>query len=120
MLKAAKTALNGLDGTLRMVGIGVNLALVSGFAWATNKLYDKALNAWHAIGPIPKLDIGSLTVWATDPGAVDKLIAAGSLWVYGILAVGCGWMTLLGLRWCYHLALSLVQQLKLQTDKALA
>lgn len=120
MLKTMKTVLNGLDGTLRLMGIAANLALVSGFAWATNKLYDKATSAWETVGPIPKLDIQSLTTWATSPGVVDKLIAMGSLWVYAILAIGCGWMTILGMRWCYHLLLAIVQQLKVQADKALA
>jgi hypothetical protein len=120
MLKAAKTFLNGLDGTVRLFGVGANLALVSGFAWATNKLYGRATDAFQTIGPIPTLDIPSLTAWATDPTAVGKLVAMGSLWIYAIMAVGCGWMTVLGLRWCYHLVLSVIQNLKLQADKALA
>lgn len=120
MLKTMKTVLNGLDGAVRLMGVAANLVLVSGFAWATNKLYGKATSAWETVGPIPKLDIPSLTNWATSPGSVDKVIAMGSLWVYAILAVGCGWMTILGLRWCYHLALAIVQQLKVHTEKALA
>lgn len=120
MFNAMKTVLNGLDGTVRLAGAATNLALVGGFAWATNKLYGKAIAAYGAIGPLPKPETVSLTAWATAPGAIDRLLAVGSLWVCAILAIGCGWMTLLGLRWCYHLALAFVQQLKLQADKAAA
>jgi hypothetical protein len=120
MFNALKTTLNGLDGTLRLAGVAANLTLISGFAWATNKLYGKATAAYGAIGPLPKPDIAAVTAWATAPAAADKLLAMGSLWVYAIFAIGCGWMTILGLRWCYHLALALVQQLKLQADKVAA
>jgi hypothetical protein len=120
MLKTVKTLLDGADNVVRLIGVAANLALVSAFAWATNKLYGRATNAWEAIGPVPNIDVPSLTTWATSPGATDKLIAMGSVWVYAILALGCGWMTILGLRWCYHLVLVIVQQMKMQTEKALA
>ena len=120
MFNTMKTILNGLDGTVRLAGVVMNLALVSVFAWATSTFYGKAAAANGAIGHVPKPELAALTAWATSPGATDKLIATGSLWVYAILAIGCGWMTLLGLRWCYHLVLSIVQQMKLQADKIAA
>lgn len=117
ILTTVKTVLNGLDRTVRLFGVAANLALVFGFGWATSKLYSKATSAWSSIGTVPKFDVPSLTVWATEPGALDKLIAVGSMWAYAILALGCGWMTVLGLRWCYHLVLSIIQDLKIQFDK---
>jgi hypothetical protein len=120
ILKTAKTALTGLEWAVKCAGVAANLSLVTVFGWATSKSYEKATNALSNVGALPEFDVSAIIAWASDPATLDKVVAAGSFWAYAVVALGCGWMTILGLRWCYHFILSIIQNLRLQTAKALA
>lgn len=120
ILKPVKTILKGLDGTVKIIGIATNLTLVAGFAWVANEFYGKASIAWNEVGNMPALTAHDLAAWVADPAALTKVISAGSVWVYGIIAAGCAWMTILGLRWSYHMLIAIIQNLKMQADKASA
>jgi hypothetical protein len=39
---------------------------------------------------------------AADPLILHKVLAWACAWGFGVAMIGCGWMSILGLRWSYH------------------
>lgn len=129
MSNAIRHLLTTIDGVVRIAGVATNAALLGGFGWATSCLATRAKEEYLSVStlPSPSTLLGMLsnpeTMWAavsliTNAQTHHKLQSGALFWVYLVLAAGCGWMTLLGLRWAYHTILAAIQLGKNAANKA--
>lgn len=91
--------------TLRVIGDLANLAMAMIFIVATLVFHDRMHVFIAAGGGFAKpSDLGLAWVarQAQDPALLSHVISWSAAWGCGIAALGCAWMSILGLRWTYH------------------
>jgi hypothetical protein len=112
MKDAIRTIAALVDAIFRSGGVIINLVTFGVFIYTC--LWAKAglIENLAIIGPLPALNMQSAMTLAHDPLLVAKLVAGAKAWGFGIVAVGTGWMSLLGLRWTFHACLALIHRLK--------
>jgi len=100
--------MNALASILRGAGDVANAAAAFAFGWATLALWSAAAGHWEAAGPLPPITGETLRAVLDDPAAYTGLWHLGAAWVLLVAALGCAWMTVLGVRWCHHFAVRLL------------
>ncbi|NTF17559.1 hypothetical protein G6L37_04050 [Agrobacterium rubi] len=96
------TIADAIHGTLSSAGTAVNIALVGGFAWATARLWSLAEASFSKAGGVPPISAGHIHALASDPALSSIASSYVIAWFSVVGAVGCAFMTALGIRWGYH------------------
>ena len=96
-------------GAMRVIGDGVNMAVLFVFLWVGLTLKDMAITQFRAAGVLPELSRSGLArelqALQNAPGDAERYLHLGAAWFLAVAAAGCGWMALLGTRWAFHCVL---------------
>jgi hypothetical protein len=101
----SKSIATVIEKSLRFVGVGANIAILGIFAWSTYQFAQAAQSNFEQLLPMPEFSMESLITLLFAPETPLKALAATKMWLFFVMAAGCGWMTLLGARWLYHTSL---------------
>lgn len=96
------TMLDAAHGSISAAGAAANIAMMTGFAWATAHLWGVASEAFASAGGVPSLSVSHLQALATDPALPSMAAGYATAWFASVGAAGCAFMTALGIRWAYH------------------
>lgn len=95
---------------LRTAGDVANAVAMIAFGWAALSLQALCLVHFAEAGGIPRLDMGVISGIVADPSSGWRYLHLVFAWGYGVASVGCAWMTVLGLRWNYHLLIRVLNR----------
>ena len=106
-----------VESVVRKGGAAFNAILLGAFLYAALSLYGYGTEKLEEAGGTGHL-LAALSgpseaaAFALSPGAAGRIASYAAAWLSLVAAAGCGWMSLLGMRWFFHAALRAAMSLR--------
>jgi hypothetical protein len=102
--------ISGMHSIIRMAGDAFNVASLFAFGFATIWFKSSASEHFSRIESYPEVSVTGVVEYLKSADVYSNATDIGLAWLYTVATLGCGWMTILGLRWGYHFVLRMLNR----------